>query len=75
MLVRSELKGHGIGWALMRLMIDYAKADGLDFIEGEVLRENRAMLAMCESLGFEIHASADDPAIASVKLSLDRAPG
>lgn len=74
-LVRSELKGHGIGWALMRLMIDYAKADGLDFIEGEVLRENRTMLAMCESLGFEIHASADDPAIASVKLSLDRAPG
>src|ERR1019366_5025547 len=28
-LVRSRLKGHGLGWLLMRRVIDYAKEKGL----------------------------------------------
>ena len=28
-LVRSDLKGHGLGWLLMELIIEYARAEGL----------------------------------------------
>ena len=51
-LVRSRLKGHGIGWLLMQRVIGYAKEKGLRRVYGDVLAENTAMLQMCEELGF-----------------------
>jgi acetyltransferase len=51
-LVRSRLKGHGVGWLLMRRVIDYAKAKRLRRVYGDVLVENAAMLQMCGELGF-----------------------
>jgi RimJ/RimL family protein N-acetyltransferase len=51
-LVRSRLKGHGLGWLLMRHIIDYAKEKGLRRVYGDVLTENTAMLQMCAELGF-----------------------
>ncbi len=53
-LVRSRLKGHGLGWLLMRRVIDYAKAKGLRRVYGDVLAENTAMLQMCAELGFRV---------------------
>ena len=67
-LVRSDLKGHGIGWRLMRIMIEYAQWLGLRTVEGQVLRDNRTMLAMCEHLGFRIRPDADDPTLMDVEL-------
>ncbi|MEI2796490.1 bifunctional acetate--CoA ligase family protein/GNAT family N-acetyltransferase [Pseudoxanthomonas sp. F11] len=67
-LVRSDLKGHGIGWKLMQIMIEYARWLGLKVIEGQVLRENRTMLAMCESLGFTVKLDPDDPTLMNVNL-------
>ena len=63
-LVRSDLKGRGIGWLLMQTIIEYARAEGIGRIEGQVLRENTTMLAMCAELGFHI---ADDPGEPGVK--------
>jgi acetyltransferase len=51
-LVRSRLKGHGVGWLLMLRVIDYAKEKGLRRVYGDVLAENAAMLQMCAELGF-----------------------
>jgi acetyltransferase len=51
-LVRSRLKGHGLGWLLMRRVIDYAKEKGLRRVYGDVLAENTTMLQMCTELGF-----------------------
>jgi acetyltransferase len=70
-IVRSDLKGHGLGWALMALMLDYARAEGLRFIEGQVLRENTAMLKLCAELGFTIANDPDDPNIRIASLALD----
>src|SRR5215212_6703291 len=64
-IVRSELKGHGLGWLLMRRMIDYARAIGLKRVHGQVLAENTTMLRMCAELGFHIE---DDPSSKSVKV-------
>ena len=63
-LVRSRLKGHGVGWLLMKRMIEYSKQKGLKSVRGQVLSENGTMLAMCAELGFHI---ADDPDGFSVK--------
>ena len=59
-LLRSDLKGLGLGWDLMRFMIEWAKADGLRVVEGQVLRENSTMLDMCRRLGFSIRNDPDD---------------
>jgi RimJ/RimL family protein N-acetyltransferase len=69
-LVRSDLKTHGLGWQLMQQIIAYARARGLRSIEGEVLRENATMLAMCRELGFEIGSVPDVASICTVKLTL-----
>jgi len=69
-LVRSDLKGRGLGWALMELIIEYARADGLKQIHGEVLRRNASMLAMCRELGFAEILSDADPDVVTVTLSL-----
>lgn len=69
-LLRSNLKGQGLGWKLMKLMIEWAKADGLSAVKGEVLRENRTMIQMCEALGFSVKSSPDDESIALVILPI-----
>jgi acetyltransferase len=69
-LVRSDLKGHGLGWLLMELMIEYARAEGLQSIRGQVLQENRTMLQMCRQLGFAITPDPDEASIVIVTLSL-----
>ncbi len=70
-MVRSDLKGRGLGWALMELIIEYGRTIGLKVIHGEVLRHNKTMLAMCRSLGFAQVQSADDPEIVRMELRLD----
>jgi RimJ/RimL family protein N-acetyltransferase len=51
-LVRSRLKGHGLGWLLMHRVIDHAREKGLRRVYGDVLSENATMLQMCAELGF-----------------------
>jgi len=65
-IVRSALKGHGLGWLLMQRMIDYARMLGLRTVHGQVLAENTTMLRMCRDLGFEI---TDDPHSKGIKVA------
>src|SRR5262249_13845551 len=46
--VRPDFKGHGLGWMLMQLIIEYARSVGLRVIEGRTLHENETMLKMCQ---------------------------
>src|SRR5947207_1969516 len=69
-LLRSDLKGRGLGWALMQMIIEYARSEGLRVISGDVLAENTVMLAMCRSLGFELKADPVEPGICNVRLAL-----
>lgn len=70
-LVRSDLKGKGLGWLLMQTMIEYARAEGLRMIEGQVLRDNSTMLKMCAELGFKVEPEPDDPGLCHVSLDLE----
>jgi len=69
-LVRSDLKGHGLGWLLMELMIEYARAEGLESVHGQVLQENMTMLQMCRQLGFQIRSDLEDSSTVVVTLPL-----
>ena len=73
-LLRSDQKGRGLGWSLMKMMIEYAEREGLRRVEGQVLGDNTTMLAMCESLGFKIHNEPDDPGVKRVELLLHKLP-
>ena len=73
-LLRTRLKGHGLGWLMMKHMIANAKEKGLKSVHGQVLAENLTMLQMCEELGFHI---ADDPlqrGVKEVALPLEEVP-
>ena len=59
-LVRSRLKGHGLGWLLMQRVIDYAREKGLRRVYGDVLVENKTMLQMCAELGFHTQDMGSD---------------
>ena len=69
-LVRSDLKAHGLGWLLMQLIIEYARAEGIRTIRGQVLQENTTMLAMCRELGFHLTQDPQEPSMALVSLQL-----
>lgn len=73
-LVRSDLKGLGLGWRLMKHIIAYGRTQPLNRIIGEVLSENEAMIGMCLALGFEKHTVPDDTSLVKMVLVLDR-PG
>jgi acetyltransferase len=69
-ILRSDLKGQGLGWQLMSLMIAHAEEIGLHEVEGQVLDENTTMLDMCRNLGFSVHADPDEPGVKAVRLVL-----
>lgn len=72
-LVRSHLKGHGLGWLLMKHMITYARQKGLQIVHGQALDENATMLQMCSELGFHV-ADDEEPGVKKVTLALDEPP-
>ena len=67
-LMRSQLKGHGVGWLLMKHMIEFSKHKDLKTVRGQVLSENTAMLEMCAELGFHIADDPDEPGVKTVTL-------
>lgn len=71
-IVRSDLKGRGIGWTLMSHLIDYARATGISEIFGSVLTVNTGMLGMCRELGFRIEHDPEDLAVRHVTLDLSK---
>ena len=53
-LVRSDMKGNGLGYSLMTEVLAYGRNRGLKRIHGEVLRENTTMLLMAREMGFRM---------------------
>jgi acetyltransferase len=52
-VVRSDLKGSGLGVAMLEKMIRYCRARGTHLMIGQVLKDNTRMLHFCENLGFK----------------------
>lgn len=72
-IVRSDLKGRGIGRLLMTRIVDYARRRGIGELFGDILRENTAMLALMQEMGFEIVNLEETEAIVRARLVLSTA--
>jgi acetyltransferase len=59
-IVRSDLKGRGLGQVLLRKMIGYLRSRGTKQLTAWVLAENRAMLELAHAQGFRTEKA--DPA-------------
>lgn len=53
-VVRSDLKGLGLGKILMQAAIDYCKQQKVALIEGLTLMENTGMIGLAKHLGFNV---------------------
>jgi acetyltransferase len=66
-VVRSDLKGRGLGRLLLGKLQRYARVQGLQRITGVVLRENAAMLDLARHVGFVVDASkAREPGVVAL---------
>ncbi|TIU28631.1 MAG: GNAT family N-acetyltransferase, partial [Mesorhizobium sp.] len=70
LLVRSDLQGHGLGWNLLKQIIDYARAERIGRIEGIILNENRKMLTMCGEFGFSVAHHPSEPGLSVATLEI-----
>jgi len=68
-VVRSDLKGQGLGPILMDKLIAYQRARGTQWLVATVLPENAGMLALAQRLGFE--PRGEQPEASTVALALD----
>jgi acetyltransferase len=69
-LVRADMKGRGLASRLMRRLIDWGRAQGLQEITGQVLADNAPMLAFVRHLGFALHRLPEEPDVMEARLAL-----
>jgi acetyltransferase len=76
-IVRSDLKGRGLGRLLMQKMIGFLSGRGTGRMVGYVLRENQPMRDLARSLGFEagVSAAGSDSVFVVLKVPVDARPG
>jgi acetyltransferase len=70
LLIRTDVQGQGLGFALLSRLIDYARSEGIGRIEGIVLADNRKMLDMCRAFGFVIEHHAQEQGVYLAVLQL-----
>ena len=71
-VVRSDLKGGGLGQRLLCKLADYLRARGTRWLVADVLSENARMLSLARELGFEVGARGTD---GTLRLRLDLTAG
>ena len=70
LVIGDDWQRQGLGAKLMRKLIDAAAEQGLEYIDGLVLSENKPMLALMTSLGFTNDPDPEDPSLRRVWLKL-----
>ncbi|AVX02423.1 bifunctional acetate--CoA ligase family protein/GNAT family N-acetyltransferase [Vibrio vulnificus] len=59
-LIRSDLKGKGLGKVLMNKIIDYCRQKGTKKMTGMTMPTNRGMLTLAQKLGFSLDIQFED---------------
>jgi len=67
-LISDEYQGKGLGYELLRRVIDVARDEKLSRVFSEMLRDNLGMQVISKKLGFQLSFRMDSP---SIKASLD----
>ncbi|MEW5774939.1 MAG: acetate--CoA ligase family protein [Thermodesulfobacteriota bacterium] len=59
-IIRSDLKGLGLGRLLMEKIIRYVKSRSTKYLLGEAMLENSAMAGLAEAVGFKVKKNTAD---------------
>ncbi|MDO3388231.1 bifunctional acetate--CoA ligase family protein/GNAT family N-acetyltransferase [Gilvimarinus sp. SDUM040013] len=59
-IVRSDIKGQGLGKILLQKMIRYCADCGIDRITGETMLQNNGMAALARALGFSVKRDMEE---------------
>jgi acetyltransferase len=59
-LIRSDLKGNGLGKVLMKKIIEYCQHKGTKQMSGMTMPTNRGMLMLAQGLGFKLDVQFED---------------
>jgi acetyltransferase len=70
LLIRTDVQGQGLGFALLARIIDYARREGVGTVEGIILADNRRMLAMARDFGFVVEHHPEEQGVYHAKLVL-----
>jgi acetyltransferase len=68
-VVTDERQHRGLGTELLSRVIEFGRGEKMDRITADILSENRAMLRVCERLGFALDFAAD-PQVVRATLTL-----
>jgi acetyltransferase len=69
-MISPRMIGRGIGGLLMGRLIDYARERGIGLLYGDVLAENKPMLALARRMGFGIRSCPDDMMVKFTELEI-----
>ncbi len=68
-IVRSDMKGRGLGKALLAKLVSYCRSRGVREMVGQTVPENARMLELAQGLGFTLRP-AEDSGTVEVRLTL-----
>lgn len=71
--VRSDLKGRGIGWAMLQHACDYAKARGFKQLHTVELSDNRSAMSLEQEMGFTGRPCPDEMSLTILTKQIDSA--
>ena len=74
-LVRSDLKGLGLGKLMMEKIVRYAKERGIGQLSGMTMPSNRGMINLAKRLGFKIDIQLEDGVVNMALPCADEAEG
>ncbi len=69
-VINDQWQKQGIGHKLMDVLMDVARSKGMRVMDGEVLKNNRRMLKLAESLGFKVEAHPEDDSVRYISRNL-----
>lgn len=72
LVIGDAWQRQGLGKKLMLKLIDAAREQDLEYLDGLVLSENKPMLALMTSLGFKNDPDPEDPSARRVWLALEK---
>jgi acetyltransferase len=70
--LRSDLKGRGLGKAMLKQLLEIAPLTGVERVWGSVLATNTAMKTVAEHLGFKAERDPEDFSLLKLELLLDK---
>jgi acetyltransferase len=66
-VVDAAMKGQGLGRHLMQRLFDWAQAEGVRHIVGQILADNAPMLAFIRAIGFTTRRSPEDEEVVEAR--------